>query len=112
MKNPSLTRAVKQMKVRNPRVGHRSHRPATHTVGTSFRDLERADVLTIQQWYRSGYFTQREIAELFDIGIGVVSKCCRCVKKAGDVDFVVTPKKNNETVAARPTKQAGSRRSA
>lgn len=92
MKTPSLQKAIKTKGKRNPRIG-RGRKSATHSIGTSFRHLAPADVTVVQRWYSSGYFTQRELAGIFKVSVGIISKCCRCVK-VDNIAYVATPRKD------------------
>jgi len=92
MKNPNLREWVDKKKTRNPRVGRRSQ-PASHTIGTSFRELAPVEVSKVQKWYATGYFTQKELARIFAVSASIISKCCRCVKVAR-IAYTVTPKRS------------------
>lgn len=37
----------------------------------------------IQRHYRTGYFTQRELANYFDVSYGLVGKACRIARENG-----------------------------
>jgi hypothetical protein len=96
MKNtPSLQKAIKKKGERNPRVGRQTKRNATHTIGTSFRHLAPADVSVVQRWYSTGYFSQRELADIFKVSAGIISKCCRCVHVA-EISYVSTPRRDKK----------------
>lgn len=96
MKNtPSLQKAIKTKGERNPRVGRGKRTQASHTIGTSFRHLAPADVSVIQRWYSTGYFTQRELGDIFKVSSGIISKCCRCVHVA-KISYVSTPKRDKK----------------
>jgi hypothetical protein len=97
MKRPDLERWINKKGKRNPRVG-RGKRTASHTVGTSFRHLAPVDVSVVQRWYATGYFTQAELAKIFDVSRGIISKCCRCVRVA-KVSYLATPKKDKRRTA-------------
>ena len=94
-KAPSLQKAIHKKGERNPRVGRHAKRSATHTIGTSFRHLAPADVSVIQRWYSTGYFSQRELGDIFKVSHGIISKCCRCVHVA-NISYVSTPRRDKK----------------
>jgi hypothetical protein len=55
-------------------------------------------VSVVQRWYATGYFTQAELAKIFDVSRGIISKCCRCVRVA-KVSYLATPKKDKRRTA-------------
>lgn len=60
----------------NPRAG--SRRPGSYTMTTDFYGLTEKDVADIQEIYRRGLWTQKEIASCFGVSVHIVSKCVRC----------------------------------
>jgi hypothetical protein len=46
-------------------------------------DWSTALLRKIQRHYRTGYFTQKELADYFNISYGLVGKACRIAKENG-----------------------------
>ncbi len=67
---------------RNERVGCIG---GDYMMPTSFRDeiFSTAMIRKIQTHYRTGYFTQRELGEFFNVSSGLVGKACRIMKENG-----------------------------
>lgn len=63
---------------KNPRVGVREPKGGL-VVNTSFRTLTEEERRVIVSWYRSGYFTQAELAKIFNVGAATISKAVRAV---------------------------------
>ena len=72
----------------NPRTGCKG---GDYMMPTSFRsdDFTTALLRKIQRHYRTGYFTQRELADYFDVSYGLVGKACRISKENGGEEIVM-----------------------
>ncbi len=68
---------------RNPRVGCKGSE-ATHILPTSFRAVSDAMVGRIQRQYSTGFYTQQELANKYDVSASIVSKVCRAA--ASNID--------------------------
>lgn len=76
MNEPNLASAIKGRK-KNPRVGLRYRDDEGLVIRVGFRDLPDDERAVIVRWYRTGYFTQEELAKLFHRSTVVVNKACR-----------------------------------
>ena len=80
MKNPDFEKFARG-KQRNLRVGVLPAKP--YNMGVGFRTVDDATYTMVQRWYRSQFFTQAELARIFDISVGTINKICRAVPAEG-----------------------------
>lgn len=52
-------------------------------------DWTTALLRKVQKHYRTGYFTQKELANYFHVSLGLVGKACRIAKENGGEEIVM-----------------------
>lgn len=73
---PNLQKAI-EGRNKNPRVGIRYKDQDGLVMRVGFKSLSDDERAVLLRWYRLNYFTQKELARMFGVGIGIVSKAVR-----------------------------------
>ena len=68
-------------RIKNARVGTR---PGPYAVRCGFRSVDDTTIVLIKRWYRSGFFTQAELSQIFHMSVSMVNKAVRVQPAAGE----------------------------